>query len=114
MTLNGKQADIVKPGEYLVLERTWKRGDTIDIEFDFALHYWQGERECAGKTSIYRGPLLLAYDRRFNDMDPDQIPSLNAVGLAGKDVVPSDWFPPMLLQEFKSTDGRSLRVCDLK
>ena len=53
---------MVKPGEYLVLDRTWKRGDTVDIQFDFVLRFWRGEREYEGKTSIYRGPLLLAYD----------------------------------------------------
>jgi len=110
--LNGKAVEVVKTGEYLILDRTWKRGDTVDIQFDFALRYWRGEREYEGKTSIYRGPLLLTYDRRFNDMDPDQVPPLDAKALVGKDVEPSDWLPPILLQEFKSIEGRPLRLCD--
>ena len=42
-----------------------------------ALRTWIGEREAAGKVSLYRGPLLLAYDRRFNALDPDDLPALD-------------------------------------
>ncbi|HMJ90206.1 MAG TPA: hypothetical protein VK530_10340, partial [Candidatus Acidoferrum sp.] len=110
--VNGKPVDDVRPGRYLALDRTWKNGDIVDIEFDFALRYWAGEREYAGKTSIFRGPLLLAYDRRFNDMDPDAIPPLDAAGLTGNDAPPPDWFAPMFLQEFAGTSGRIIRLCD--
>jgi len=110
--VNGKPVEGVTPGTYLALDRTWKRGDTVEIDFDFSLHFWRGERECAGKTSIYRGPLLLTYDRRFNEMDPEQIPALDAMALAGKVVPSHDWIPPMLLMEFTATDGRMLRLCD--
>jgi hypothetical protein len=33
---------------------------------DMSSHFWPGERACQGKTSIYRGSLLLAYDHRYN------------------------------------------------
>jgi DUF1680 family protein len=110
--LNGKAIDGVKAGEYLALNRVWKRGDQLEIEFDFSLRYWAGERECANKTSIYRGPILLTYDRRFNEMDPGQIPALNARDLAGKIIESKDWLPPMLLMEFAAVDGRAVRLCD--
>jgi hypothetical protein len=84
----------------------------VDIEFDFSVHFWRGERECANKVSIYRGPILLTYDRRFNEMDPDQVPSLDAAAFSGKTVTPADWLPPMLLVEFAATDGRLVRLCD--
>jgi uncharacterized protein len=108
----GMELSEVKPGTYLPISRRWKRGDVIEITFDFSLHYWAGEREYAGKTSIYRGPLLLTYDRRFNDMDPDQIPPLNATSLAPKVIQSTHWMPPMLLTEFVATDGRTVRLCD--
>jgi len=110
--VNGKPVNGVTAGSYLVLERLWKRGDVVDIEFDFSFHFWAGERECANRVSIYRGPLLLAYDRRFNEMDPDQVPPLDAVALSGKKVAPGDWLPPMLLLEFTATSGRPVRLCD--
>jgi hypothetical protein len=43
-------------------------------------------------ASIYRRPLLLAYDRRFNQMDPGAVPALEAAGLSGI-VVKSEFFP---------------------
>ena len=82
--LNGEAVKDVKPGNYLVLDRTWKSGDKIELFLDFTLHYWVGERESEGKVSIYRGPLLLTYDRRFNVMDPADVPTLDARGLEGK------------------------------
>ena len=57
--VNGQMVPEVKPGNYLVLDREWKSGDTVDVDLDMSLHYWVGERQCAEQTSIYRGPLLL-------------------------------------------------------
>lgn len=110
--LNGKAVPSVEPGQYLVLERLWRSGDQIDIAFDFSLQYWVGEREYENKVSIYRGPILLTYDRRFNTVDPDQIPGLDARGLTGKMITFDQWFPPMVLIEFKTINGRVLRLCD--
>lgn len=47
------------PGTYLSLDRDWKSGDRVTIELDMSPRYWAGERECSGKTSVYRGPILL-------------------------------------------------------
>lgn len=110
--INGKTVPKVTPGQYLRLRRTWRPGDVIDIAFDFSLQYWVGEREYENKVSIYRGPILLTYDRRFNTVDPDQIPTLDARGLTGKVTTFNQWLPPMLLMEFKASDGRALRLCD--
>jgi hypothetical protein len=65
--VNGKSVSEVKPGGYLTLDREWKRGDTVQINSDMSLRYWVGERECAGKTSIYRGPLLLVRETPWSN-----------------------------------------------
>lgn len=62
VAVNGKIIRDVQPGSYLAVDRKWKQGDIIEIELDMSLHYWVGEKECEGKTSIYHGPLLLAYN----------------------------------------------------
>jgi hypothetical protein len=95
-----------------VLDRAWQAGDKIDMDFDFSLHHWVGERESAGKISIYRGPLLLTYDRRFNPMDPTDVPALDAHKLQGKLLSLPLRRSPLLLLEFTERDGRTLRLCD--
>ena len=107
--VNGKAVGKVAPGSYLSLNRTWKSSDTIDIQFDFSLHFWKGEKEYEGKTSIYRGPILLTYDRRFNTVDPDQIPSLNAADLKLQPV-PEQGKAIVLVDAH--SNGKKIRLCD--
>lgn len=66
-------------------------------------------------ASIYRGPVLLAYDARFNDGDflPENVPSLAAPALSllpEWSTVPSD--NPLLLVEGKDANGKAVRYCD--
>lgn len=49
-------------GSYLAIDRKWSGSSEVRINFDMSLRYWVGERECSGNASIYRGPLLLAYE----------------------------------------------------
>lgn len=63
--LNGGTNVPAEPGSYLTIDRTWTAGDHVQLDFDMSPRIWVGERECAGKSSIYRGPLLLAYEESF-------------------------------------------------
>ena len=58
--VNDEPARNVNPGTYLDLTRDWKPGDVVTLELDVAFHLWAGERECAGRASLYRGPILLS------------------------------------------------------
>ena len=68
-----------------------------------------------GVVSIYRGPVLLAYDARFNagDFFPERVPHLVAPALelrpAGERA-PAD--PPWILVEGRDADGHAVRYCD--
>lgn len=110
--LNGDRLPDVYPGTYLPIQRAWQSGDTIRVRFDFGLHAWLGEREQAGKVSLYRGPILLAYDQRFNTMDPDHLAPLTLANLRYAEERTAEPFAPLLLLRFTGEGGRTVRLCD--
>jgi DUF1680 family protein len=110
--VNGQVVDGVRPGTYLDIDRAWMPNDKIELKLDMTLHLWVGEQESAGMVSIYRGPLLLTYDRRFNSLDPDQLPTLDSSHLEGQEATWRGRRPPMLLWEVPLKDGQVLRLCD--
>ncbi|MCG3198419.1 MAG: hypothetical protein GHCLOJNM_02919 [bacterium] len=100
---------------YVTLAREWKDGDRIEIHLDLSLRSWVGDGAAAGKVSIYRGPILLAFDQRDNPYDCPDLPALNysdIAALKGVSPEPSDKFPPMALVEGKGTDDRTVRLRD--
>ncbi|MFC1694231.1 beta-L-arabinofuranosidase domain-containing protein [Candidatus Latescibacterota bacterium] len=110
--LNGKPFGNAVPGTYLELDRRWSDGDSIVLSLDMSPHYWIGERECTGKTSIYRGPILLAWDQRFNEGRVDEIPVLNANTLELVPVVVTDFPHPLSAYRVKAKDGSTVVLCD--
>jgi uncharacterized protein len=86
-------------------------GDEIRVEFDMSPHVWVGDRDCAGKVSIYRGPILLAFDPRFNDVDPENVPETD---LRTLNLTRTDWMgslEPWLLVKTE-WEGGSVVLCD--
>ena len=110
--LNGERVKSVSAATYLVLDREWQVGDKVEVELDMSLHYWVGEKECEGKAAIYRGPILLTYDRRLNTMDPDEIPTLDATAMKGRLISNKDSLPTVVRVEYIVPDGHRLRLCD--
>ncbi len=110
--LNGKSVGRVRPGAYLRLDRVWRRGDTIDLRLDMSLHVWPGRRECEGLAAVYRGPLLLSWDRRLNAMDPAEIAPLMLSRPAPRRAAWSGPRPPLLLLAARGADGQRVNLCD--
>ena len=79
----------VKPGTYLEVERTWRDTDTVELLLSLKLRTLAGEREQQGKISIYRGPLLLAYDQSDNAFDEASIPPVELKQLAEAKLIPA-------------------------
>ena len=65
-------AEKITPGTYFSITREWKSGDHITLNLDLSPHIWPGEKECAGKASLYRGPILFA----MNVADKGTLPTL--------------------------------------
>ena len=82
------------------------------MKLDFSPHFWVGEGRCAGQVSIYRGPLLLAYDRAYNDLVPDALPQLDAGQLTLTPIAARGRFSPFLLVDATSPGNPPIRLCD--
>lgn len=111
VSVNGKPVESVTPGAYLAIKRMWKSGDRVELQLDFTPQFWLGERDCQGKVSAFRGPILLTWDRRFNDTNPTVIPAMSAEVLPGKLTEWKGSMPPILLLEIP-TDKGTVRLCD--
>ena len=106
------------PGSYLEIRRRWKAGDEVALQFDFGLRAVAGANEAAGKVSLYRGPLLLAWDQAQTSFDEDKIPAVDLARLAEAHVVaeavqtrparPRTW----LQVELPAENGSVLRLVD--
>jgi uncharacterized protein len=79
--LNGVPLPVVLPGTYLTLHRRWAASDRLQLRFPTTLRAIAGANDAAGKVSLYRGPLLLAYDQGQGEFDPDAVPCLDLGGL---------------------------------
>ena len=104
-------------GSFLVIRRAWKKGDEVSLQFDFGLRAVPGANEAAGKVSLYRGPLLLAYDQACNSFDEDKIPPVDLAKLGDAHLINLDprSFPaarPWLQMDLPSDRGTALRLVD--
>lgn len=121
VSLNGRAVGDPRPGEYLSLFRKWERGDTVDLNLDMSPHFWFGERECAGKLSVYVGPVLLAFDTRWNTLPPEDIPAIDPKTLYLEPIRPEQVLSaaelaraprPWMLLQGTAADGRSILLSD--
>jgi DUF1680 family protein len=119
---NGDRTETPKAtaGTYITLDREWRNGDVITLDFDMNLRAVAGEGAAAGKVSIYRGPLLLAYDPHYNRLSEESLPPLSlsrlsegtVVNLEDHSVQEGPAGVPWLLVDVPTTDGQTLRLCD--
>ncbi len=105
-------AETARAGSYLVLDREWKNADRIEISLDMSPHFWAGEREQDAKTSVYRGPLLLAFDTLDNDADLENIPALDAAKMNGAAEFSNRMYKPWVLLKYVNDKGESVRLRD--
>ncbi len=66
--VNGQEQEVLHRGGYLCLDRMWKRGDEVTLEFDLQTKVVKSYNHQA----VVRGPLVFARDSRFDDGDVDE------------------------------------------
>ncbi|MDR2913828.1 MAG: glycoside hydrolase family 127 protein [Tannerella sp.] len=58
--VNGKKVSVKqKPSDYIVVERTWKDGDEIEVNYPMSLQVWEAN-DNPDKFAVMYGPLVLA------------------------------------------------------
>ncbi len=118
---NAKSASVpIRSGSYYTLHRRWLPGDKVELNLDMSLRYEAGGGQMAGKMSVFRGPLLLAYDLLLNDgaaapspLTPKDLktarfsrPSRTSTGTAfGR-------FPPWIVVDIPKPKRETIRLCD--
>jgi hypothetical protein len=99
-------------GKYLTINRTWSNGDSVELDLSVNTWLMPGERECQGKVSIYHGPILLAFDPRFNPGLSLDVPRIDIARTAQSNG--SEWRHPVpfYTQTFFTKDGKPITLCD--
>jgi hypothetical protein len=110
--MNGQPVASVQPGTYLALDRLWLSGDSVELEFDMRPRFVSGERDATGRIAIYRGPLLLAYDERFDRFSPAARPAIGRDASPTLLPNPGGQAGPQLILRFPTLDGQSVTLCD--
>jgi DUF1680 family protein len=76
VTVNGKPAPgTPKPGEYFALQRDWKPGDSIGVQFDMTPLVIAANprvREDLGRVAVQRGPLVYCLEQ-VDQMDQESV-----------------------------------------
>ena len=87
-------------------------GKRIQVRFDMPLRLEHGAREMTNRVSVFRGPLLLAYDQALNSFDEKSIPPVTEAALkdAKTEIVYDANSPLSPWLTVTLTNG--LRLCD--
>ena len=121
VALNGGGAAPAEVGTYYSMRRRWTAGDRIQLHFDFSLRSVPGAQAQTGRVSLYRGPILLAFDQATNRFDDHELPLVDVSLLdeARVTVVESHAsdssvgrFQPWLFVDVATVGGGPLRLCD--
>ena len=117
ITVNSEEVTGIKPGSYCTVERTWRDGDEICLDFDMSVR----TTLLSGSAAFERGPVVFARDSRLDGQDVDEcITPVRGNGCTGAIAVPPPsgvWMAmdvPVLLGSYGdgTLDRTTVRMCD--
>jgi DUF1680 family protein len=113
LSVAGATVADVKPATYHVIDREWKAGDSLTLGLDMSPRVWVGEKASAGRGSLYLGPVLLAYDPRFNAEGADDPEPIDARSLKIRPATAWEGLlPPIVLVEANTASDSHVVLCD--
>ncbi|HUT24067.1 MAG TPA: beta-L-arabinofuranosidase domain-containing protein [Sumerlaeia bacterium] len=76
--VNGRpMAGGISSGSFIAIERTWKRGDRVELDMPMEWRLIRGRKAQSGRVAVMRGPQLFCLSRARNEaaakIDPRQI-----------------------------------------
>jgi len=99
-------------GEFLTIERKWKRGDTLIITMEMTEQVLDGGESFPGHIAFQRGPQILAVDSKLNPAFPNMQNIRTDMKLspqlenADEDILPEKWWGSQVYQsEFLQNDS---------
>ena len=95
------------------IDRTWKKGDNIEIAFSTPLQVLDGDISYPGQVAIQRGPQILAFDEKLNKVMADDI-LLDIENLhlkqAEKSILPNVWSGKQAYQVNAQINGKEKKI----
>jgi hypothetical protein len=80
--LNGKAVADVKPGTFLRLDREWKAGDVVALDFPMKWRWERGIREQEGRACLMRGPVAYTLNPFRSGLDWYQDMKIVGMGIS--------------------------------
>ena len=114
--VNGESVGVVAPGRYLDLSRTWRKGDRVDVVFDFRarrlLAPHGSNRAGDAYQAVMWGPIVLARDENTDaDYAKPVIVKAEASGLVDVRRI-SPTYPGHRLEFRVPTEDGDITMCD--
>ena len=112
VSINGRRAEsAIEPGKFLALQRSWKDGDRVEIEFEMPLRLEAIDNENPNNVALLHGPTaLFAVDNISAKLSRKDLLSATAVSSSSSDWVVKTDAGLLTLRPFSSIMSEEYRL----
>ncbi|NIA12543.1 MAG: hypothetical protein GWP08_00585 [Nitrospiraceae bacterium] len=118
VSVNGAwEGSAPEAGSYLNIARSWSPGDRVELTFDMRPRHWMGKDGRHAHAALYRGPLLLAFDAFYNEIETADLPAIDMDDVTLEPVAATPkrtpgHFEPLGLWNCRAANGDTVTLCD--